>query len=93
MKSVDLTPWVHLKVVVYNLGHSPWNTDARYAAMKESTEEYLDHMSGACPLLPYFTDDLTKDFGLEAEMGTRTSWTAPWSTSGLTGTALTRAHR
>ncbi|CAK0838784.1 unnamed protein product, partial [Prorocentrum cordatum] len=43
LKEVELQAWTHLAVIMLNLLHSPWGSEARYCAISESSKEYAAH--------------------------------------------------
>lgn len=50
VRDVSLEAFTHLMVIAYNLCHSPWGSEARFCALRESTAEYLDSDLHRCPL-------------------------------------------
>ena len=52
-------------VVAMNLGHSPFDSDARQNSLRESTTEYLETMALDCPLLDEDIEDLIEDLELQ----------------------------
>ena len=50
VRQVQHEAWSHLMVVTWNLAHSPWNSEARFCALRESSEEYLATANELCPL-------------------------------------------
>lgn len=45
--------FTHVMVIVYNLMHSPWGSEALLCAIRESSEEYLAIEVETCPLFKY----------------------------------------
>lgn len=64
VKDLQLTSWVHIMVITFNLLHSPWNSAAKYLALREAFSEFLDHLTDSCPLLDSMLSELAQDFGM-----------------------------
>lgn len=65
VRACGLGSWIHLMVVIFNLCHGPFNSDARWAQLKEIGEEYLEHMAMECPMLEADLLELAKDYEVE----------------------------
>lgn len=68
---VGLKAFSYIVCAVLNMGHSPFDTQSRFAQMKESTTEYLDSVAMSCPLLEHFQPLILQDWGMTDVDGMR----------------------
>ncbi|CAK0888485.1 unnamed protein product [Prorocentrum cordatum] len=71
LKEVELQAWTHLAVIMLNLLHSPWGSEARYCAISESSKEYAAHATCQCPLFRRYRDDLVADLDMSEELASK----------------------
>ena len=62
LKQCGLRSFTYLMCAVYNMQHSPWDSQARSWQMRQSTDEYLRHMSDSCPLLAEMLPKILADW-------------------------------
>lgn len=63
IKVAGLRSFAYLMAAVYNMQHSPWDSAARFAQMRQSTDEYIKTMVRDCPLLEHYLPDILRDWG------------------------------
>lgn len=70
---VGLSAWMHLMTVVYNLGHGPWDSHARFSQLSESTSTYIENHVQRCPIFNHYKYHIAQDFGMTDEPGAQVS--------------------
>ena len=68
---VGLSTWMHLMVIYFNLGHGPFDSQARFLQLAQSTDTYLKHHARTCPISKLHEDQLIRDFDLVDFVGNR----------------------
>lgn len=63
IKVAGLRSFAYLMAAVYNMQHSPWDSAARFAQMRQSTDEYIKTMVRDCPLLEHYLPDILSYWG------------------------------
>lgn len=63
VKSAGLRSFAYLMCAVYNMQHSPWDSQARFWQMRESTDAYLQNLAADCPLLDHYLPDILREWG------------------------------
>lgn len=63
-RALGLKSFAYIVCAVLNMGHSPFDTKARWAQLCEATQEYLDTVAPVCPLLEHFQPLILEDWGI-----------------------------